>query len=241
LGDVADEDSSAAGAEHRVTGPSSYNIPGEPLAGSLKTLDARVPYMNDTYLGQYVPYSIAGPGFQAKRAVIIAANASTSHTPKISAMGGIKEWRNSIFLFVNLSAGSSNEFVDGGRKITWYAQDKQSEFSAQVQRLIHHATGCTYPPAEESSSSGAAAGGVFLEPCSVCLICRLDAEEPYIWCGELEYVSHEPGSHPVKFLWSLKNFEALNSAAGSTASSTASAGSGKGAQLFHQLLGAGGK
>jgi len=61
------------------------------------------------------------------------ACADRGKTPTFSKMSGIQEWSNAIFLFVNVSPDGSNTFLDGGRQITWFAQDRQSIASAQVQ------------------------------------------------------------------------------------------------------------
>ena len=50
--------------------------------------------------------------------------------------------------------------------------------------------------------------GVVIPPSSVALICRVELE-PYVWCGLLEYVSHDPTVRPIQFIWRLKNFDTL--------------------------------
>ena len=42
----------------------------------------------------------------------------------------------------------------------------------------------------------------------VLLFCRLPGE-PYICCGRLGYVSHQPGRRPIKFVWALRDVDRL--------------------------------
>ena len=51
-----------------------------------------------------------------------------------------------------------------------------------------------------------------LAPCSVALACRMAGTPPYVWCGELELLSMEAGSRPLRFEWRLKEFDALKAA-----------------------------
>lgn len=141
-----------------------------------------------------------------------------------SKMSGIQEWANAIFLFVNLESGVENLWLDAGRQLVWFAQHRQTVASAQVQRLIHHALGTRYPPPSAPQHLPGSAGGddptaappstVFLTPCAVALVCRSTAD-PYIWCGSLRYVSHDPASHPLRFVWALEDYDALVSRPGS--------------------------
>jgi hypothetical protein len=169
--------------------PRTY-APTTPAAGSVRGSTARIAYMTAEYLGRHIPIALGGSGNQAKRAVM--TEASTTRCPTFSKMSGVQVWKNAIFLFVNVTTGS-NVFLDGGRQITWYAQNTMSMESPVVIRLIHHVTG--YPQ-------------LSLDPCHVILICRVDTD-PYIWCGELEYVRHDPRARPIKFWWSLRDADAL--------------------------------
>jgi hypothetical protein len=189
--------------------PGGINMPAPPPPGSLKTLPARIEFMRDKYLGKHIPIGLGGPGNQAKRAVMNESCAKTGVKPIFSRMTGIQEWSNAIFLFVNVSAESSNDFQEDGQLISWFAQNRQSEASAQVQRLIHHATGVEYPSKEILPSPvHEIRETIMLPPCAVALVCRLEGE-PYIWCGELEYVSHDHNSHPLRFIWRLKDHALL--------------------------------
>lgn len=245
---AADESSSDSSDEEvavrrRPAGWSAAPSAGTP--GSLKTLTADPGRMHALYLGRPVPLTAGGN--EAKRSVILEANGSPGFTPKIAAMGGVKEWKNCIMLFCNLGPDSGNEFLDGGRRVTWFAPDSQTVYSPQVQRLIHHATGVQYPPPSADggelagSSNGKSAGkggkgsgssrGTILEPCEVCLACRVAGTVRYVWLGALQYESHDPASAPLKFVWRLAHFDNLiaGTAPEAAASSAAAGGAGAGA------------
>lgn len=218
-------------SRRRPAGWSAGPSAGTP--GSLKTLTADPERMHSLYLGRPVPLTAGGN--EAKRSVILEANGSPGFTPKIAAMGGVKEWRNCIMLFCNIGPDSANEFLDGGRRVTWFAPDSQTVFSPQVQRLINHATGVQYPPpsaseGSSSSSSSSAKGGskgggkgTFLEPCQVCLACRVAGTVRYVWLGPLQYESHDPDSAPLKFVWKLAHFDQLVSGSAAPAPASAAA------------------
>lgn len=255
-GDGTDDDGESEGegegegAASASSGSSSasavprYSAPSVAAPGSLRTLRLRAQHMRDTWLGLHVPVSLGGPGNQAKRAVMNEACADRRVQPTFSRMSGIQEWSDAVLLFVNLGPDSSNDLLDDGTTIVWYAQNRQTVASAQIQRLIHHATGCDYPPAASASSSAAAAvaasatkdddddgeedaaataggegggssaGPVHLAAAAVCLAVRLP-DEPYIWCGELDYVAHDPRTTPIRFVWRLRDAAALKAREGS--------------------------
>lgn len=66
---------------------------------------------------------------------------------------------------------------------------------------------CAAVPSRDASSEDEE-DDVVIPPSSVALICRVELE-PYVWCGSLEYVSHDPTVRPIQFMWRLKNFDTL--------------------------------
>ena len=118
-------------------------------------------------------------------------------------MSGVQVWTNAVFLFVNVSTGD-NVFLDGGRQITWFAQNTMTMASPAVVRLIHHATGFPVPSGKPVHADESVAHA----PCDVVLVCRIGTE-PYIWAGRLEHVRHDPRSRPIKFWWRLREYDAL--------------------------------
>ena len=161
--------------------------------------------MDAAWLGRAVP---ATEGGFFKKAVCVAA-AGTSRFAW-THLGGIKEFRNAVLLFIHFDGSGANALLDGGRAVTWRAQNKQTLFSAQLLRMLHHAKGAWYPPADADGATADDGGArTFLPPCAVGLAARVDESEPYVWLGQLEHVKHDPRSHPVEVVWRLKSFDAL--------------------------------
>ena len=113
---------------------------------------------------------------------------------------GVQEWQNCIFLWVNLGAKGEglvvNEFQDGGTKITWFGGSRMVNDTPVVEKLIRWGREAT-----DVSSK-------------IVLWCRrFDSEQkrfhPYVCLGRLSYVSHEPGSQPLAFVWSLLDAQRL--------------------------------
>ena len=203
----------AAAAPTRVTPVTGMLRPDTAAeSGSLKSYRARVPAMNDAYLGRLVPASLAGGGFQAKASVIYEAcerpAGAALPRPKFNKYAGLQQYSNAFILFVNIGVrsedGLTNSFGDDGGTITWFAAASATEQTPAILRLRHHATGHAYECADGSR--------VALAPAAVALVCRLPAAE-YVWCGDLELVSMDPGSRPLGFVWRLKHAARLRGAA----------------------------
>mmetsp|Transcript_18029 Transcript_18029/g.22180 ORF Transcript_18029/g.22180 Transcript_18029/m.22180 type:complete len:293 (-) Transcript_18029:1386-2264(-) len=101
---------------------------------SIKNIDVAV-----AKLQSHIGNIISPMGGQVKRAVMeLGSQTSCSITPTFSRMSGIQEWKNCIFLFVNVYGDDyKNVFLDGGRRITWFAQSRQNEETPVVQRMIY--------------------------------------------------------------------------------------------------------
>ena len=112
---------------------------------------------------------------------------------------GVQEWKNSIFLWVNLGGKDGtvvNDFLEGGKQITWFGGSRMQDDTPVVQRLLR------LGKAASPSSS------------SIILWCRrYEAEKktysPYVCLGRLGYQSHVPGSYPLSFVWMLLDYSAL--------------------------------
>jgi hypothetical protein len=99
---------SAQISDVETTGTAPARIAAPPIAGSARSLPARIGYMTATYLGEHVPVYFGGDGNQAKRAVMYEANAFRSiPCPTFSIMSGLQEWSNAMFLFVVSSEATS--------------------------------------------------------------------------------------------------------------------------------------
>lgn len=118
---------------------------------------------------------------------------------------GVQEWKNdALFLWVNLGSPQSdvvNDFLEGGRKITWFGGSRMHEESNVIRRLIR-------------VGKKAASDGRLDSREGLVLWCRTydpakRTHSPYTCLGRLSYVEHEVGSHPLKFVWKLIDFDRL--------------------------------
>lgn len=83
-------------------------------------------------------------GTLVKAAVMCMLNGGR-RTPRFNKMSGIQEWQNCVALFVNIrGCNYENCFLSGGARITWFAQDRQSEETPVVQRLINRTLGFAF-------------------------------------------------------------------------------------------------
>jgi len=71
-----------------------------------------------------------------------------------------------------------------------------------IQRLIHCAGGDVVVEDDDKVREET------LEPTEVLLFCREEAK-PYVFCGELTYLAHDPDRIPVRFVWQLADFDTL--------------------------------
>lgn len=153
--------------------------PPSPTAppGSIKGMDAVM--LDEEYLGKPIP-PIGG---QVKGAVMTLAAGTRS--VRFNKYSGIQEWRNAIFLFVNLDGSSyANTFHKDGRFISWFAQTMQRVDSPVIARMMARA-------------------------CPVLLFCR-EVGCPYICFGRVEYDSHVDGAFPIQFSLRLCDYEKLS-------------------------------
>ena len=222
----------AAPASASAASPGPLRAPAPPPPGALKTLDARLDYMASHYLGKEIPMSLAGSGKQAKAAVIWEV---CGQQPKFSKYTGAAEYRNAMVLFVNVDAPGGgqfpNQFLDGGRRMTWYASSTKHEQSNDVLRLRYHSEGFRAGSggagndddddvdgkgsgggSSDSGSSDDGAASFSLAPARIGLACRLK-DEPYVWCGELALHTFAAGTRPLQFTWNLLNRAALKKSA----------------------------
>ena len=148
-------------------------------------------HLTTSFLGKIIPPL----GGQVKRAAMMECAPSSS--PTFSRMSGIQEWKNAICLFVNVyGEGYKNVFLEGGRFITWFAQNRQWEGTPVVQRLINCAGG-------KNSS------GTNVKQTPILLFCR-NKGQGYVYCGRLGYSGHDPDRIPVRFVWELLDFNSIS-------------------------------
>jgi len=96
----------------------------------------------DAFLGE----SLGSDSLAAPRKEDIMRLASQPRAAvSFNKYSGVVEWRNAIFLWVNLIAGADypNEFSESGRRLSWFGGSKMYEESPSVQRLLRAGAGET--------------------------------------------------------------------------------------------------
>lgn len=166
---------------------------------STKTLDANLAGLRP-HLGRKCPH------FGKRGVVQLGAPPSSSAPrkakgsieadapPKFNKYAGWVEWKNAIFLWVNAFGGNFvNSFSGNGRQVTWYVGGaKPTESSPIVGRLLRASRG----QAPEAKTK-------------VLLFVRELATEPYLYCGGVSYVSHNPSKKGFEFTFRLQDHTGL--------------------------------
>ncbi|KAL7543268.1 hypothetical protein ACHAWF_007354 [Thalassiosira exigua] len=117
---------------------------------------------------------------------------------------GVQEWGNCIFLWVNLgNVDSPNDFLEGGRRVTWFGGSRMHDESPVIHRLLGKGRGTVAAVDGDEDAH------------DIILFCRLyqlDAKKftPYVCFGRMAYHSHVPGSRPLSFVWDLLDYDELN-------------------------------
>eukprot|EP00930_Biecheleria_cincta_P075037 TRINITY_DN62233_c0_g1_i1.p1 TRINITY_DN62233_c0_g1~~TRINITY_DN62233_c0_g1_i1.p1 ORF type:complete len:285 (-),score=35.56 TRINITY_DN62233_c0_g1_i1:179-1033(-) len=186
---------------------------------STKELDADLKMM-ERYLGKPMP--AVGKSCVLRLAVRSRDQKATQgRTPTHNWRMGWAEWRNAVFLWVNLEGGNSlnmgssrNMLSKNGREVTWFVGGANPiEATPVVSRLLQISRGDKrHLPSSTVAKKGKQKP--FLSPqeaeAVVLLFVRKHADEPYINCGRLSKRSHNSKVEGFKFIWTLKDFAALN-------------------------------
>lgn len=137
------------------------------------------------------PYDIFG-----KAAIMQKAN--YDKLPKFSKYSGVAEWKNCVFLWVNIFPQSSqqgsypNVFLNEGREIKWYGGSKVHKHSDLTSRLL----------ATKDNSLGIND--------KILLLVRLEGEN-YACLGELIVKAYNIDHIPITITWTLLSFEIIRS------------------------------
>jgi hypothetical protein len=112
--------------------------------------------------------------------------------PRFNKYSGIQEWSNAVALFVNVrgKAGEAykNLFLDGGRRMTFFAQPTQTPETPVITRLL----ACSDAACESPTV----------------LFLREEAG-PYTYAGRLRCAQFYPTSSPLKIVWDLLDYDVL--------------------------------
>lgn len=159
------------------------------------------------YLGQELEYT--GKVTVIDAAVEASVEASgMSHTAggtlSFNKFSGILEWENdAMFLFVNINAPNAdvvNEFLDGGRKMTWFGGSRMHDGTTSIQNLIR--------------IGRKARDGKLMDDNGIILWVRMHDPNikgftPYACLGRVAYEKHAPGTRPLEFVVKLLDYEEL--------------------------------
>ena len=121
---------------------------------------------------------------------------STGLCPKFSKYSGLVEWKNCIYLWVNLGSHKPgefiNEFSEGGQFMTWYGGSKMHKDSPATQRLLAiHANGKSNKTKD-----------------AILLFVRLEGE-PYCCLGQVAMHASDVNVHPIAITWKLLQYSDL--------------------------------
>ena len=176
-----------------LSSSSSSSSSSSAIVRKSKDLLVNIPSVVSSMLGKAMS--------SCNKAPVVSYCAGTQSPVSFNKYCGVCDYKNCDILFVNFSNTNEykNEFLEGGRKITWFGGSKMRGDCPSVLRLASLGSNSTCP--------------------SVLLWCRFAEGSntgPYVFLGRLKYESHDKESYPVKFVWRLHDFDALNEGRSST-------------------------
>jgi len=162
-----------------------------PSADSSRALDCALEvFLGNDAIGK--PVTAFG-----KAAVMTAGNRGT--LPRFSKYSGVCEWRNCVFLWVNLGVSDyTNTFRGDGRFISWYGGSRMHEESEVVKRLISAGGRKTDGAGDDGDDDGDA----------VVLFVRLEGES-YACLGRLAHITYKLDKQPIEFEWELLDYDRM--------------------------------
>ena len=150
----------------------------------------------------------AVPGGFTKAAVMAALRRPQDALARFSKYSGVVEWRNAVVLWVNVGgADYKNQFLDGGRKMTWFAGSKHEPETPVIKRLL------ALGDADVAGKQGGHGGGGD----EALLLCRVQPG-PYVCCGRVRIArdaatdlpeAHDPRRRPLKFVLRLLDHDTM--------------------------------
>lgn len=200
--------------------PSRKSSPSTPAANSVRSIDLDVKTLvlgkdrssndNNGLLGKIMEHT--GKEFIINESFSLAASAEDqlrlSNTMlSFNKYCGVQEWKNAIFLWVNLGTGDSpNEFLEDASRVTWFGGSRMHDDSPVVHKLINYG--------KEASGSSVTKDEDEKKVSDIVLWCRRYQPEikkfsPYACFGRMGYRSHMPGSRPLSFVWDLLDRDGL--------------------------------
>ena len=164
--------------------PSSSGPRPPPSSDMSRAINAELNDILSSGLGQHVTE-------YGKAAVMALCN--NGSVPRFSKYSGVVEWKNAVFLWVNLGQDKSqypNTFSEQGKYITWFGGSKMHEESEVIKRLIKIG---------QNSYKG---------DDKIILFVRKEGEN-YVCLGRLVHVDYNLDVSPVTFRWQLLDYDSL--------------------------------
>ncbi|CAJ1962945.1 unnamed protein product [Cylindrotheca closterium] len=123
---------------------------------------------------------------------------------------GVQEWRNAVFLWVNLGNKDNpvvNDFLNEGQQITWFGGSRMHDESPVIMKLLKMGQDTTTTTTTTATTGKSSSSQIVLW----CRKYQVQTKQftPYVCFGRLGYESHEPGSHPLSFVWNLLDYQRL--------------------------------
>jgi len=236
-GALAEEDATASSAPiiaKSVSSSSAKSSPSIPAANSVRTVDLDIKTLvlgnnnnntnNNGLLGKMMERT--GKEFIINESFSLAASIEDQQRLQSVKLSfnkycGVQEWKNALFLWVNLGTNDSpNEFLEDARCVTWFGGSRMHDDSPVVQKLIRYGkegmgAATKQEKQEEEGAIIDSAGSAGTDSSSnIILWCRRYQPEekkfsPYVCFGRLGYRSHVPGSRPLSFVWELLDYDGL--------------------------------
>ena len=167
------------------------------------------------YLGQELEYT-------GKAATIEAA--VEGGTLSFNKYSGICAWENdAIFLWVNINAPGAdvvNEFLEGGRKMTWFGGSRMHDGTTSIQNLIR--VGRKARDGKLAEDNGIVLWVRMHDP-------NIKGFTPYACLGRVAYDKHAPGTRPLEFVLKLLDYDELMK-------QQCSSGKGKEQSFFQRVI-----
>ena len=183
--DASDDDKGNGNALPRSR-PSKPGVQAPPAPGSSRLVDAQLDRVLGSELGSLMADVPTG------KAAIMGLTNKGGNPPKFSKYSGAVEWKNCVFLWVNIggNSGYRNCFSDNGRYMTWFGGSKMTADSPVTKRILAADT-------EEGTNDD-----------KVVLFVRLP-DEPYCCLGLLAVRRAKLDKHPIEIEWELTASERL--------------------------------
>jgi hypothetical protein len=208
--------------------------PPPPPPNSARAMRLNVPVLLQHCLGQALAHTGKAHvmEYAARVALLVSSSSSSSvgHTISFNKYSGVQEWDNCIFLWINRGAPQSdavvNEFSKDTRCVTWFGGSRLHNHSPVVQKLCQTSSSSTSSFTSDTLST---TDGTKQENKDMSTINTIAPHEggwpvvlwsrtyqpnqktfgPYTCLGRLHYVSHDPQSHPLAFVFKLIDYDNL--------------------------------